>query len=214
MSIVVEQVEKRFGDQFALKGVSLRIGRGEVVGLLGPNGAGKSTLMRLITGYLPATSGHVEVCSFNVSDEALETKRRVGYLPEHNPLHEEMYLCVSLDCRVRLPATADLDVGDRVALAEHLGGPGVAQRVRRLPATSNKRLVQDVTRSAAANYDARRSTTTGLRQLTVVGTLLATRSPCMNVWLVLHARPLRSCRARLVCLLRSCQPRLYCYRGR
>lgn len=92
MSIVVEHVEKRFGDQFALKGVSLRIGRGEVVGLLGPNGAGKSTLMRLITGYLPATSGHVEVCSFNVADEALEAKRRVGYLPEHNPLHEEMYV--------------------------------------------------------------------------------------------------------------------------
>ena len=92
MSILVESVEKTFGTQRALKGVSLRCDRGEVVGLLGPNGAGKSTLMRLITGYLPATSGRVEVCGFDVSDAPLETKRRVGYLPEHNPVHEDMYV--------------------------------------------------------------------------------------------------------------------------
>ena len=81
-----------FGTQRALKGVSLRCERGEVVGLLGPNGAGKSTLMRLITGYLPATSGRVEVCGFDVMDAPLETKRRVGYLPERNPVHEDMYV--------------------------------------------------------------------------------------------------------------------------
>ncbi|MEE2919292.1 MAG: ATP-binding cassette domain-containing protein [Bacteroidota bacterium] len=92
MSICVESVEKTFGTQRALKGVSLRCERGEVVGLLGPNGAGKSTLMRLITGYLPATAGRVEVCGFDVSDAPLETKRRVGYLPEHNPVHEDMYV--------------------------------------------------------------------------------------------------------------------------
>ena len=92
MSILVESVEKTFGTQRALKGVSLRCDRGEVVGLLGPNGAGKSTLMRLITGYLPATSGRVEVCGFDVSDAPLETKRRVGYLPERNPVHEDMYV--------------------------------------------------------------------------------------------------------------------------
>ena len=92
MSIVVHEVEKRFGEQRALKGVTLRLEKGEVVGLLGPNGAGKSTLMRLVTGYLPPTSGRIEVCGFDVMDEPLETKRRVGYLPEHNPLHEEMYV--------------------------------------------------------------------------------------------------------------------------
>lgn len=92
MSICVESVEKTFGTQRALNGVSLRCERGEVVGLLGPNGAGKSTLMRLITGYLPATAGRVEVCGFDVSDAPLETKRRVGYLPEHNPVHEDMYV--------------------------------------------------------------------------------------------------------------------------
>jgi ABC-2 type transport system ATP-binding protein len=92
MSIAVHAVEKRFGDQRALKGVTLRLEKGEVVGLLGPNGAGKSTLMRLVTGYLPPTSGRIEVCGFDVMDEPLETKRRVGYLPEHNPLHEDMYV--------------------------------------------------------------------------------------------------------------------------
>ena len=92
MSIAVHDVEKRFGEQRALKGVTLRLEKGEVVGLLGPNGAGKSTLMRLVTGYLPPTSGRIEVCGFDVMDEPLETKRRVGYLPEHNPLHEEMYV--------------------------------------------------------------------------------------------------------------------------
>jgi len=92
MSIAVHAVEKRFGDQRALKSVTLRLEKGEVVGLLGPNGAGKSTLMRLVTGYLPPTSGRIEVCGFDVMDEPLETKRRVGYLPEHNPLHEEMYV--------------------------------------------------------------------------------------------------------------------------
>jgi len=63
-----------------------------VLGLLGPNGAGKSTLMRLITGYLPATNGVVKVAGFDVQDAPEETRKRVGYLPEHNPLHLEMYV--------------------------------------------------------------------------------------------------------------------------
>lgn len=92
MSIWVDNVQKRFGTQLALNGVELHIGKGEVVGLLGPNGAGKSTLMRLVTGYLPPTEGRVEVCGFDVAEAPLETKKRVGYLPEHNPLHEEMYV--------------------------------------------------------------------------------------------------------------------------
>lgn len=92
MSIWVDNVQKRFGTQRALNGVQLRIGKGEVVGLLGPNGAGKSTLMRLVTGYLPPTEGRVEVCGFDVAEAPLETKKRAGYLPEHNPLHEEMYV--------------------------------------------------------------------------------------------------------------------------
>ena len=92
MSILVQNVDKTFGTQHALKSVNLRLNRGEVVGLLGPNGAGKSTLMRLITGYLPATMGTLEVCGFDVAEAPLEAKRRIGYLPEHNPLHEDMFV--------------------------------------------------------------------------------------------------------------------------
>ena len=92
MSIVVNNVSKVFGRQHALSGVSLTLERGEVVGLLGPNGAGKSTLMRLITGFFPPTEGRIEVCGFDVMDSPLETKRRVGYLPERNPVHEDMYV--------------------------------------------------------------------------------------------------------------------------
>ena len=92
MSIAVREVTKYFSGQLALNNVSLEIPSGQVLGLLGPNGAGKSTLMRLICGYLPPNSGRLEVCGFNVDVEPLETKSRLGYLPESNPLPEEMYI--------------------------------------------------------------------------------------------------------------------------
>jgi ABC-2 type transport system ATP-binding protein len=92
MSIIVNHVTKVFNGQAALHDVNLEVPSGQVLGLLGPNGAGKSTLMRLISGYLPPTSGRLEVCEFNVDDSPLETKSRLGYLPEHNPLPEEMYI--------------------------------------------------------------------------------------------------------------------------
>ena len=92
MSINVKHTTKVFDGQAALNDVSLKVPSGQVLGLLGPNGAGKSTLMRLISGYLPATSGYVEVCGFDVDSEPLETKKRIGYLPEHNPLPEEMFI--------------------------------------------------------------------------------------------------------------------------
>ena len=92
MSINVKHTTKVFDAQAALNDVSLKVPSGQVLGLLGPNGAGKSTLMRLISGYLPATSGYVEVCGFDVDSEPLETKKRIGYLPEHNPLPEEMFI--------------------------------------------------------------------------------------------------------------------------
>jgi ABC-2 type transport system ATP-binding protein len=92
MSIHVKHATKVFDGQAALSDVSLKVPSGQVLGLLGPNGAGKSTLMRLISGYLPATLGYVEVCGFDVDSEPLETKKRIGYLPEHNPLPEEMFI--------------------------------------------------------------------------------------------------------------------------
>lgn len=92
MSISIQQVSKYFGSQAALSDVDLEIPSGQVLGLLGPNGAGKSTLMRLITGYLPPSSGKVIVCGHDVSENPIESKRCVGYLPEHNPLHLDMYV--------------------------------------------------------------------------------------------------------------------------
>ena len=90
--IRIHNVSKEFGAQRALDGVQLEVPAGQVLGLCGPNGAGKSTLMRLITGYLPATAGEVEVAGYSVERDAERTREKVGYLPEHNPLYPDMYV--------------------------------------------------------------------------------------------------------------------------
>jgi len=92
MSIKVSNLTKIYGKQKALDNVSLEIKKGEIVGLLGPNGAGKSTLMKIISCYIPPTSGEVEVMDHNVLEEALLIKELIGYLPESNPLYNEMYV--------------------------------------------------------------------------------------------------------------------------
>ncbi len=92
MSIKVTGVSKNYGKQLALDNVSFEINSGEVVGFLGPNGAGKSTMMKIITCFIPQTEGTVKVSDFDVQSDALEVRKRVGYLPEHNPLYLEMYV--------------------------------------------------------------------------------------------------------------------------
>lgn len=92
MSITATNIVKTYGTQHALNDVSFTIPTGEVVGFLGPNGAGKSTMMKIITCYMQATEGKVEVCGLDVNDKALDVKRLVGYLPEHNPLYPDMYV--------------------------------------------------------------------------------------------------------------------------
>jgi ABC-2 type transport system ATP-binding protein len=92
MSISVKNLTKRYGDQLAVNNLSFEAQPGEVVGFLGPNGAGKSTTMKIITGYLPDYEGDVEVCGFNVKSDPIEVKRRVGYLPETNPLYLDMFV--------------------------------------------------------------------------------------------------------------------------
>ena len=91
MSIEIQNVTKRYGEQLALNDVTLSIDKG-IVGLLGPNGAGKSTLMKIITCFIPPTSGSVSVNGYDVMEHPMEVKRIVGYLPEHNPLYLEMYV--------------------------------------------------------------------------------------------------------------------------
>lgn len=88
--IKVDNVVKYYGEHLALKGFSYTINKGEIVGFLGPNGAGKSTMMRIITGYLPATSGYVYLDDYEVYDNPIELKRRIGYMPENVSLYTEM----------------------------------------------------------------------------------------------------------------------------
>ena len=92
MSISVSEVSRFYGPQQALKNVSFDIKSGEVVGFLGPNGAGKSTMMKILTGFLPASSGKVTICGDDVSDSNVGLRKKIGYLPEHNPLYLDMYV--------------------------------------------------------------------------------------------------------------------------
>ena len=92
MSITVNNISKHFGSQKALNEVSFEISRGEIVGFLGPNGAGKSTLMKILTGYLQADGGSAEVSGFSLEKQTAEIQKRIGYLPEHNPLYTEMFV--------------------------------------------------------------------------------------------------------------------------
>jgi ABC-2 type transport system ATP-binding protein len=88
--IEVTGLSKRYRDRIAVEDLTFGVPEGEILGFLGPNGAGKSTTMRILTGYLPATSGTVKVAGFDVFEEPYEVKRRIGYLPETPPLYPEM----------------------------------------------------------------------------------------------------------------------------
>lgn len=90
--ISVKNITKIYGSQKALDDVSFEIGTGKVIGFLGPNGAGKSTMMKILTCFIPQTSGQASVGGFDVNEQAIEVKKIVGYLPEHNPLYPEMYV--------------------------------------------------------------------------------------------------------------------------
>lgn len=92
MSIQVEKLTKIYGTQRALDEISFEAKQGEILGFLGPNGAGKSTTMKILTGYIPQTSGIAKVCGFDVSTQTMEVKKHIGYLPELNPLYTDMFV--------------------------------------------------------------------------------------------------------------------------
>lgn len=92
MSIIVENITKLYGEQKALDNVSFTISSGEIVGLLGPNGAGKSTMMKIITCFIPPTSGNITVNGNDIYENSLEVRKMVGYLPENNPLYLDLYV--------------------------------------------------------------------------------------------------------------------------
>jgi ABC-2 type transport system ATP-binding protein len=92
MSIVVENLTKIYGAQKALDNISFEVKQGDVLGFLGPNGAGKSTTMKILTCYIPQTSGNASVCGFDVVKDPIEVRKQIGYLPELNPLYTDMFV--------------------------------------------------------------------------------------------------------------------------
>ena len=92
MSIAVANLSKNYGQQKAIDGISFSARPGKVVGFLGPNGAGKSTTMKILTCFIPPTSGTAKICGYDVNSEPMEVRRKIGYLPEHNPLYLDMYI--------------------------------------------------------------------------------------------------------------------------
>ncbi|HVU98850.1 MAG TPA: gliding motility-associated ABC transporter ATP-binding subunit GldA [Puia sp.] len=97
MSIEISNLVKIYGEQKAVDNISFQVGKGEIVGFLGPNGAGKSTTMKILTGYLGQDEGEAKVCGIPVRESPLETKKKIGYLPEANPLYPDMYVREYLD---------------------------------------------------------------------------------------------------------------------
>lgn len=120
MSIEAQNLTKYYGEQAALNGISFSISSGEIVGFLGPNGAGKSTTMKIITGYMPSSEGSVSVCGLDVEKNSIEVRKKIGYLPEHNPLYLEMYVREYLEFIGRVHKVKNLKA--RVEELVHLVG--------------------------------------------------------------------------------------------
>ncbi|HWP45037.1 MAG TPA: ABC transporter ATP-binding protein [Blastocatellia bacterium] len=115
--IEVDHLTKSFGKVRAVDDVSFTVGRGEILGFLGPNGAGKTTTMRILTGYLPATEGSARIAGFDVFEQSLEVRRRIGYLPETPPLYPEMSVQAYLEFVARIKGVAANDIERRISEA-------------------------------------------------------------------------------------------------
>jgi ABC-2 type transport system ATP-binding protein len=128
--IKVENLTKRYAGVTALNGVSFEVQRGEIVGFLGPNGAGKSTTMRILTGFIPASSGRVEVAGLDVFDHSLEVRERVGYMPENNPLYGDMRVGEYLRFRAKLKRLPRAERRERIPeVMEKCGIGDVSHRI-------------------------------------------------------------------------------------
>jgi ABC-2 type transport system ATP-binding protein len=126
----VQDVSKIYGARTVVDHVSFAVPKGEILGFLGPNGAGKTTTMRIITGYVPPTSGTARVAGFDVQEEPLEVKRRIGYLPEHPPLYREMLVRPYLEFVAAIRGVPRKQVKPRVERAiERCGLTSVSGRL-------------------------------------------------------------------------------------
>ncbi len=140
MSVSVSALTKIYGEQKAVDSLSFDVKKGEILGFLGPNGAGKTTTMKILTCFLPPTSGKATVCGFDVMKDSLEVRKRIGYLPEHNPLYKDMYvqeflLFVADVHKVAQPKKAVFDIIEQTGLLPEMHKPiqalskGYRQRV-------------------------------------------------------------------------------------
>ncbi len=128
--IEVANLTKRYAGHTAVSDISFGVGRGEIVGLLGPNGAGKSTTMRILACFLPATSGTVRVAGLDVFRDSLEVRRRIGFMPENNPLYLDMRVREYLKFRARLKGLARQRSRERVdTVLEQCGLKDVQRRI-------------------------------------------------------------------------------------
>ncbi len=112
--IEVRNLTKRYGDFVAIRDISFTAATGQILGFLGPNGAGKTTTMRIITGFMPASSGTVKVAGYDIFDDSYEVRRRIGYLPENPPLYNDMTVNSYLRFVARIRGIAKAEVADSV----------------------------------------------------------------------------------------------------
>src|SRR5437588_3556769 len=112
--IRVQEITKKYARNLAVDHISFEVQKGEIVGFLGPNGAGKTTTMRMLTCFLPPTSGNATVAGFDILEQPLEVKRRIGYLPETPPLYPEMRVVEYLNFVGRLKGLAGSELRERV----------------------------------------------------------------------------------------------------
>jgi ABC-2 type transport system ATP-binding protein len=120
--IEVNNLTKRYGDIVAIQDVSFTAQTGQILGFLGPNGAGKTTTMRIITGFLPATSGTVKVAGFDIFDQSYEVRKRIGYLPENPPLYSDMLVTTYLQFVGRIKGIGKRELLDAVDRALQVCG--------------------------------------------------------------------------------------------
>src|SRR5580700_838085 len=122
MMIKVENLTKRYAGVTAINNISFEVGKGEIVGFLGPNGAGKSTTMRILSSFMPATSGRASIAGFDVFEKSLEARAHLGYMPENVPLYTDMRVHVYLVYRAQLKGVTGRRLKERVGDVKELCG--------------------------------------------------------------------------------------------
>ncbi len=120
--INVENLTKRYAGQAAIRDLNFEVGKGEIMGFLGPNGAGKTTTMRILAGFMPATSGRASIAGFDIFEQSLQARTRLGYMPENVPLYTDMRVTEYLEYRAALKGVPHRRIAERVGDVKELCG--------------------------------------------------------------------------------------------